>query len=64
MDKCTFCGGGPEADNCEAGFQRYCRNRLAEGKLPLGAEMCAIKARSAAKAAGPGSSLYSQAPWS
>ena len=40
MDKCTFCGGGPEADNSEAEFQKYGRNRLAEGKLPF-APRCA-----------------------
>jgi formate dehydrogenase iron-sulfur subunit len=44
MDKCTFCGGGPEVDNSEVEFQKYGRNRLAEGKLPLCAEMCATKA--------------------
>jgi formate dehydrogenase iron-sulfur subunit len=44
MDKCTFCGGGPEADNGEAEFQKYCRNRLAQGKLPLCADMCATHA--------------------
>ncbi len=44
MDKCTFCAGGPEEDNSEAEFQKYGRNRLAEGKLPLCAEMCSTKA--------------------
>jgi len=34
MDKCTFCAGGPLENN----------SRLAEGKLPLCAEMCATKA--------------------
>ena len=45
MDKCTFCAGGPE-EICPLGteFQKYGRNRLAEGKLPLCAEMCATKA--------------------
>jgi formate dehydrogenase iron-sulfur subunit len=45
MDKCTFCAGGPgEADNTsEAEFEKYGRNRLAEGKLPLCAEMCSTK---------------------
>jgi formate dehydrogenase iron-sulfur subunit len=43
MDKCTFCGGGPEKDNSEAEFKKYGRNRLAEGKLPLCAEMCSTK---------------------
>ncbi|MDP2239274.1 MAG: formate dehydrogenase FDH3 subunit beta [Burkholderiales bacterium] len=44
MDKCTFCAGGPEADNSAAEFKKYGRNRLAEGKLPACAEMCATKA--------------------
>ena len=44
MDKCTFCSGGPEEDNSNAEFQKYGRNRLAEGKLPLCAEMCSTKA--------------------
>ena len=44
MDKCTFCAGGPEDDNSSAEFQKYGRNRLAEGKLPICAEMCSTKA--------------------
>jgi len=44
MDKCTFCGGGPEPDNSAEEFRKYGRNRLAEGKLPLCAEMCSTKA--------------------
>ncbi len=44
MDKCTFCAGGPEADNSSDEFKKYGRNRLAEGKLPLCAEMCSTKA--------------------
>jgi formate dehydrogenase iron-sulfur subunit len=44
MDKCTFCAGGPEADNSEAEYKKYGRNRLAEGKLPACAEMCSTKA--------------------
>ena len=45
MDKCTFCAGGPgDADNTsEEEFEKYGRNRLAEGKLPLCAEMCSTK---------------------
>jgi len=45
MDKCTFCAGGPgDADNTsEEEFKKYGRNRLAEGKLPLCAEMCSTK---------------------
>ena len=44
MDKCTFCAGGPEPDHSDAEFNNYGRNRLAEGKLPLCAEMCSTKA--------------------
>jgi formate dehydrogenase iron-sulfur subunit len=44
MDKCTFCAGGPEPDRSAAEFQKYGRNRLAEGKLPACAEMCSTKA--------------------
>ena len=44
MDKCTFCAGGPEANGSEAEFDKYGRNRLAEGKLPACAEMCSTKA--------------------
>jgi formate dehydrogenase iron-sulfur subunit len=44
MDKCTFCNGGPQPDASEAEFQQYGRNRIAEGKLPLCAEMCGTKA--------------------
>lgn len=44
MDKCTFCAGGPLPDRSAEEFQAYGRNRIAEGKLPLCAEMCATKA--------------------
>ncbi|MGI4891986.1 MAG: formate dehydrogenase, partial [Janthinobacterium lividum] len=44
MDKCTFCSGGPEKNGSEEEFEKYGRNRLAEGKLPLCAEMCSTKA--------------------
>ena len=44
MDKCTFCAGGPEEDNSTAEFSKYGRNRIAEGKLPICAEMCSTKA--------------------
>ncbi len=44
MDKCTFCGGGPEPDNSPEEFRKYGSNRLAQGKLPLCAEMCSTKA--------------------
>ena len=40
------CGafGGPEADGSAAEYAKYGSNRLAEGKLPLCAEMCSTKA--------------------
>ena len=42
MDKCTFCAGGPEEeDMSQAEYEKYGRNRIAEGSLPLCAEMCA-----------------------
>jgi len=44
MDKCTFCAGGPEADGSAEEHKKYGRNRIAQGKLPLCAEMCATKA--------------------
>jgi formate dehydrogenase iron-sulfur subunit len=44
MDKCTFCAGGPEETHSTAEFQKYGRNRIAEGKLPICAEMCSTKA--------------------
>lgn len=44
MDKCTFCNGGPEETSSTAEFGKYGRNRIAEGKLPLCAEMCSTKA--------------------
>jgi len=44
MDKCTFCAGGPEPDNSPEEFAKYGSNRLAQGKLPMCAEMCATKA--------------------
>ena len=44
MDKCTFCAGGPEENGSEEEFAKYGRNRLAEGKLPICAEMCSTKA--------------------
>jgi len=44
MDKCTFCAGGPADDLSEAEYEKYGRNRIAEGKLPLCAEMCSTKA--------------------
>ena len=44
MDKCTYCAGGPQQDNCAAEYLQYGANRIAEGKLPLCAEMCSTKA--------------------
>ena len=44
MDKCTFCAGGPVADGSKEEYEKYGANRLAEGKLPLCAEMCSTKA--------------------
>ena len=44
MDKCTYCAGGPDADLTTAEYTKYGSNRLAEGKLPLCAEMCSTKA--------------------
>ena len=43
MDKCTFCAGGPEPDGSKEEYEKYGANRLAEGKLPLCAEMCSTK---------------------
>jgi formate dehydrogenase iron-sulfur subunit len=43
MDKCTFCAGGPDNDYTVAEYDKYGANRLAEGKLPLCAEMCSTK---------------------
>ncbi len=44
MDKCTFCSGGPEENGSREEFEKYGRNRISEGKLPVCAEMCATKA--------------------
>jgi formate dehydrogenase iron-sulfur subunit len=43
MDKCTYLRRRPEADGTEAEYGKYGANRLAEGKLPLCAEMCSTK---------------------
>jgi len=51
MDKCTFCAGGPEQTGSQAEYEKYGSNRLAEGKLPLCAEMCSTKALLAGDAA-------------
>jgi len=44
MDKCTFCAGGPEEAHSEKEMNLYGRNRVAEGKLPMCASVCATKA--------------------
>ena len=43
MDKCTFCAGGPDGGNTPEQYAKYGRNRLAEGKLPICAEMCSTR---------------------
>jgi formate dehydrogenase iron-sulfur subunit len=45
MDKCTYCagGGGPEAPGSMEEYEKYGANRMAQGKLPLCAEMCSTK---------------------
>jgi formate dehydrogenase iron-sulfur subunit len=44
MDKCTFCAGGPVENFSEKEKRLYGQNRIAEGKAPLCASMCATKA--------------------
>ena len=44
MDKCTFCAGGPEETGTSDEYRKYGANRVAEGKLPLCAEMCSTHA--------------------
>jgi formate dehydrogenase iron-sulfur subunit len=44
MDKCTYCAGGPAEDHSDEELLLYGRNRLAEGKLPFCASVCATKA--------------------
>lgn len=43
MDKCTFCAGGPEETFSTKEIKLYGQNRIAEGKVPLCAGMCATK---------------------
>lgn len=43
MDKCTYCAGGPEEAHSEAELRKYGQNRIAEGKLPLCAEVCSTR---------------------
>ncbi|GAM76742.1 formate dehydrogenase-O [Vibrio ishigakensis] len=52
MDKCTFCAGGPETEPGSAEERaKYGANRIAEGKLPMCAELCSTKALLAGDAA-------------
>jgi formate dehydrogenase iron-sulfur subunit len=44
MDKCTYCAGGPETAFSERERRMYGANRIAEGKLPMCASVCATKA--------------------
>jgi len=44
MDKCTYCAGGPAKTFSEKERRLYGQNRIAEGKVPLCAAMCATKA--------------------
>ncbi len=43
MDKCTFCAGGPAETFSAKEMKLYGQNRIAEGKVPLCAGMCATK---------------------
>jgi len=44
MDKCTYCAGGPEVPFSDREKRLYGSNRIAEGKLPMCASVCATKA--------------------
>ena len=45
QEKCTFCAGGPNVENfSQEEMDLYGQNRIAEGKPPLCAAMCATKA--------------------
>ena len=44
MDKCTYCAGGPEEPHSLREQQLYGSNRVADGKLPMCASICATKA--------------------
>lgn len=44
MDKCTMCAGGPEETNSEKERELYGQNRIAEGKVPMCAAVCADNA--------------------
>src|SRR5918994_331420 len=50
MDKCTYCSGGPEVAFSEKERGLYGSNRIAEGKLPMCASVCATKALVAGEA--------------
>ncbi|WP_410471278.1 formate dehydrogenase FDH3 subunit beta [Halarcobacter ebronensis] len=44
MDKCTMCAGGPLETNSHEERELYGQNRIAEGKVPLCASVCATNA--------------------
>ena len=44
MDKCTLCAGGPEPTNSEEERRLYGQNRIAEGRVPICAAVCATNA--------------------
>ncbi len=45
QEKCTFCAGGPNVENfSQEEMELYGQNRIAEGKPPLCAAMCATRA--------------------
>ncbi|MCI5129794.1 MAG: 4Fe-4S dicluster domain-containing protein [Candidatus Electrothrix sp. AU1_5] len=44
MDKCTLCAGGPAPTNSEEERKLYGQNRIAEGKVPICAAVCATNA--------------------
>jgi len=44
MDKCTYCAGGPEPNGSAKELRLYGTNRIAEGRLPLCAEVCSTRA--------------------
>lgn len=45
QEKCTYCAGGPDVETfSEKEMELYGQNRIAEGKPPLCASMCATKA--------------------
>ena len=44
MDKCTYCAAGPAETFSQKERKLYGSNRIAEGKLPMCASICATKA--------------------